>query len=140
MQINAYLSFNGNCEEAFQFYEKLLGGKIEALFLHEGSPAASHVPPEWLKKVMHARLTAGNAILMGSDVPPGQYKQPHGYSISIAVDTVAEAERIFNALAENGAVHMPLGETFWAERFGMLTDRFGIPWMLNCYRAGATAA
>jgi len=140
MQINAYLSFNGNCEEAFKFYEKLLGGKIEALFPHEGTPAAAHVPQEWLKKVMHARLTIGNAILMGSDVPPGQYKQPHGYSINIAVNNVAEAERIFNALAESGTVHMPLGETFWAERFGMLTDRFGIPWMLNCERAGATAA
>jgi len=140
MQINAYLSFNGNCEEAFKFYEKLLGGKIEVIFPHEGTPAASHVPPEWLKKIMHARLTIGDAVLMGSDVPPGQYKQPHGYSINIAVNNVAEAERIFNALAENGTVHMLLGETFWAERFGMLTDRFGIPWMLNCERAGATAA
>jgi PhnB protein len=140
MQINAYLSFNGNCEEAFKFYEKLLGGKIEVIFTHEGTPAASNVPPEWLKKIMHACLTIGNAVLMGSDVPPGQYKQPHGYSINIGVNNVAEAERIFNALAEDGAVHMPLGETFWAERFGMLTDRFGIPWMLNCQRAGATAA
>ena len=140
MQINAYLSFNGNCEEAFKFYEKLLGGKIEVIFTHEGTPAASNVPPEWLKKIMHACLTIGNAVLMGSDVPPGQYKQPHGYSINIGVNNVAEAERIFNALAEDGAVHMPLGETFWAERFGMLTDRFGIPWMVNCERAGATAA
>jgi PhnB protein len=140
MQINAYLSFNGNCEEAFKFYEKLLGGKIEVIFTHEGTPAASHVPPEWLKKIMHARLTIDNAVLMGSDVPPGQYKQPHGYSINIGVNNVAEAERIFKALAENGAVHMPLGETFWAERFGMLTDRFGIPWMLNCQRADSTAA
>ena len=140
MQINAYLSFNGNCEEAFKFYEKLLGGKIEVIFTHEGTPAASNVPPEWLKKIMHACLTIGNAVLMGSDVPPGQYKQPHGYSINIGVNNVAEAERIFNALAEDGAVHMPLGETFWAERFGMLTDRFGIPWMLNCQRADATAA
>jgi len=140
MQVNAYLSFDGNCEEAFKFYERVLGGKIVALFPHEGTPAASHVPPEWLKKIMHARLTIGDAVLMGSDVPPGRFKQPHGFSVNIGVNNVAEAERIFNALAENGTVHMPLGETFWAERFGMLTDRFGIPWMLNCERAGATAA
>jgi len=140
MQINVYLSFDGSCEEAFKFYEKLLGGKIEAIVTHEGTPVAPQVPPEWLKKIMHARLTIGNAVLMGSDVPPGRYKQPHGFSVNIGVNSVSEAERIFNALAENGTVHMPLGETFWAERFGMLTDRFGIPWMLNCERAGATAA
>jgi PhnB protein len=140
MQINAYLSFDGNCEEAFKFYEKVLGGKIEAMLTHEGTPAAAQTPPEWLKKIIHARMTIGNALLMASDVPPGHYNQPHGYSINIGVTSAQEAERIFSALAENGTVHMPIGETFWAERFGMLTDRFGIPWMVNCERAGATAA
>lgn len=140
MQINAYLTFNGNCEEAFKFYEKLLGGKIEAMITHEGTPAAAQTPPEWLKKIIHARMTIGNAVLMASDAPPARYSKPHGFSINIGVTSVQEAERIFSTLAENGTVHMPLGETFWAERFGMLTDRFGIPWMLNCERAGAAQA
>ena len=140
MQINSYLLFDGTCEEAFKFYEKLLGGKIEALLTHEGTPAACQVPPEWQKKILHARMTIGNAVLMASDAPPGRYSKPHGFSVNIGVNSVNEAERIFRALAEHGTVHMPLGETFWAERFGMLTDRFGIPWMLNCERAGAQAA
>src|SRR5215469_5249519 len=140
MQINSYLIFDGNCEEAFKFYEKLLGGKIDAMLTHEGTPAAGQVPPGWAKKILHARMTVGNAVLMASDCPPERYSKPHGFSVNIGVDNVAEAERIFSALAENGTVHMPLGETFWAERFGTLTDRFGIPWMLNCERAGATAA
>jgi len=140
MQINSYLLFDGTCEEAFKFYEKLLGGKIEDLLTHEGTPAACQVPPEWQKKILHARMTIGNAVLMASDAPPGRYSKPHGFSVNIGVNSVNEAERIFSALAEHGTVHMPLGETFWAERFGMLTDRFGIPWMLNCERAGAQAA
>ncbi len=140
MQINSYLIFDGNCEEAFKFYEKHLGGKIEALLTHKGTPAACQVPPEWAKKILHARMAIGNAVLMASDAPPGRYSKPDGFSVNIGVNNVREAERIFNALAENGTVHMPLGETFWAERFGMLTDRFGIPWMLNCERVGTTAA
>jgi len=140
MQLNAYLSFNGNCEEAFQFYAQCFGAKIEAMFPHEGTPAAEHVPPEWRSKIMHARLSIGSTVLMGSDVPPQHFKQPSGFSVNIAVNDVAEAERIFQALAENGTVHQPLQQTFWAARFGMLRDRFGIPWMINCEQASAGAA
>jgi len=140
MQLNAYLSFNGNCEEAFKFYAQCLGGKIEAMFPHEGTPAAGQVPPEWRSKIMHARMTIGDTLLMGSDVPPPNYKQPSGFSVNIALNDVAEAERIFQSLSENGTVHMPLQQTFWAVRFGMLRDRFGIPWMLNCEQAAAGAA
>ena len=84
MQFNPYLYFNGDCEEAFKFYEQLLGGKIEALFRHEGSPAASHVPPEWGQKILHARMTIGQTVLMASDAPPGHYHKPQGFSINIA--------------------------------------------------------
>ena len=132
MQLNAYLVFNGQCEEAFKFYEKVLGGKILAMFTHAGTPAAEHVPPEWLNKIMHVTLKAGDSVLMGSDAPPDRFKKPQGFSVNIALDEVAEAERIFHALSENGTVGMPIQQTFWAERWGMLTDQYGIPWMVNC--------
>jgi PhnB protein len=132
MQINPYLLFTGQCEEAFKFYEKLLGGKIEMIMTHEGTPAAAQVPAEWLKKILHARIVVGGHVLMGSDAPPGRQEKPQGFSVSLSVKEPAEAERLFQALAENGAVRMPIQETFWAKRFGMLVDRFGIPWMVNC--------
>jgi PhnB protein len=132
MQLNPYLTFNGQCEAAFKLYEKCLRGKIEAMVSHGDSPMANQVPPEWRKKVLHARLVVGDEVLMGSDAPPERYEAPKGFSVSISVDDPAEAERIFHALAENGAVQMPLQKTFWAVRFGMLVDRFGIPWMVNC--------
>ena len=135
MRLNPYLLFNGQCEAAFKFYEKVLRGKIVAMMPHEGTPAASHVPPEWLKKIIHARLVVGDKVLMGSDAPPDRYQETKGFSISVGVDTAAEAERIFHALSENGKVHMPMEKTFFAERFGMLADQFGVPWMIICEKA-----
>ncbi|HTU23419.1 MAG TPA: VOC family protein [Gemmataceae bacterium] len=135
MQLNPYLLFAGRCEEAFTFYAKCLGGKIEAMMPHEGTPAACNVPEEWRKKIMHARMSVGDAVLMGCDAPPGRQEKPQGFSVSIQVKQPAEAERIFHALAENGTVRMPIQETFWAVRFGMLVDAFGIPWMINCPRS-----
>ena len=132
MQLNAYLTFNGQCEEAFKFYERCLGGKIVAMMPHEGTPVAKHVPAEWRNKILHARLTVGDQVMMGSDAPPGRYEEPKGFSVSVQIKDPAEAERIFHALAENGKVQMPLEQTFWAIRFGMCVDRFGIPWMVNC--------
>jgi PhnB protein len=132
MQLNPYLVFNGQCEAAFKFYERCLGGKIEMMMTHGDSPMAEQVPPEWRNKVMHVRLALSDKVLMGSDAPPDRYEQPKGFSVSVGVDKPAEAERIFNALAQNGTVQMPLQKTFWAERFGVLVDQFGIPWMVNC--------
>ena len=132
MQLNPYLNFNGQCEAAFRFYERCLGGKIVAMIPHAGTPAEAHVPAEWRDKIMHALLTVGGSALMGTDVPPDHYKGSTGYSVQLAVDEPADAERIFGELAENGTVRMPLQTTFWARRFGMLVDRFGIPWMINC--------
>jgi len=134
MQLNPYLAFNGQCEAAFKFYERCLGGKIEMLMTHGESPMVDQVPPEWRGKVMHARLTVGDKVLMGSDAPPERYEGTKGFCVSIGIDTPADAERIFRELSEGGAVQMPLQETFWALRFGMLVDRFGIPWMVNCER------
>jgi PhnB protein len=135
MQLNPYLTFAGDCETAFKFYERCLGGKIEAMMPHEGSPAAAHVPETWRNKIMHARLSIGDTVLMGSDAPPDRYQKPQGFSVTLGIDDPAEAERVFNALSENGTVHMPIQETFWALRFGMFVDRFGIPWMINCEKA-----
>lgn len=132
MRLNTYLVFNGQCEEAFKFYEQVLGGKITGMFTHAGTPAATQVPPEWLNKIMHVNLKVGDSSLMGSDSPPDRYKQPKGFSVNIAVQDPAEAERIFHALAEGGTIGMPIQQTFWAERWGMVIDRFGIPWMVNC--------
>jgi len=135
--MNPYLFFNGNCEQAFKFYEKILGGKIVAMMSHEGTPAEAHVSPEWRKKIMHARLVAGDMVLMGSDAPPPNQEPMKGFSVSLQVEKPADAERIFGALSKNGTVKMPLEETFWAQRFGMLVDQFGTPWMINCEKAAA---
>ncbi len=137
MEIIPYLVFNGQCETAFRFYEKCLRGKIETMLPHAGTPAEAHAPPEWRSKIMHARLVVGDAVLMGSDAPPDRYEAPKGFSVTLQMKDPAEAERIFHALAENGTVRMALQQTFWAVRFGMLVDRFGIPWMVNCEQAPA---
>ncbi|AVO54820.1 PhnB protein [Ectopseudomonas oleovorans] len=132
MKIHAYLMFDGQCEDAFNFYAELLGGKLELMRFGE-SPDASEVPPEFHDRVMHVCLTTGDQILMASDTIP-QY--PHqgikGCSISLQVDNVPEAERLYEALSAGGEVQMELQSTFWATRFAMLTDRFGVPWMINC--------
>ena len=132
MQLSPYLNFNGQCEAAFKFYERVLGGKIEAMITYAGTPAEEHAPPELRNKILHARLIVGGDALMGSDAPPDRYEAPKGFSVSIQIGDPADAERIFHALAENGVVQLPIQQTFWAERFGMLVDQFGIPWMVNC--------
>lgn len=135
MQLNPHLHFNGECEAAFKFYEQCLGGKITFMMPHEGTPIADQVPAEWRNKILHASLKVGDEVLMGADAPPDHYQKPQGFSVTLGMKDPAEAERIFHALAENGTVQMPLQETFWAARFGMLIDRFGIPWMINCGQA-----
>lgn len=135
MQLNPYLTFGGQCEAAFKFYAKVLGGEIVAMMPHEGSPMAERVPPEWRDKIMHARLIVGGEVLMGSDAPPDRYEQMKGFSVTLGIADLGEAERVFHALAANGTVCMPIAETFWAVRFGMLIDQFGTPWMINCEKS-----
>ena len=135
MQLNPYLLFNGQCEAAFKFYERCLDGKIVAMMTYAGSPMEEQTPPEWRNKVMHARLTVGDKVLMGSDAQPGCHEEPKGFSVTLGIDDPADAERIFHALAQNGTVQMPIQQTFWAARFGMLVDQFGTPWMINCEKA-----
>ncbi len=132
MRLNPYLNFNGSCQTAFEFYERHLGGKIVAMRTFADSPMAEEVPSEWREKILHARLLLGKVALMGGDEMPEDYIVPQGFNVTINIDTPAEAERIFTALAQKGKIRMPLQETFWAVRFGMLDDQFGIPWMINC--------
>ena len=131
MEINPYLNFNGTCGEAFRFYEKVLRGKIEQIHTFGNSPMKDEMPPEMHDRVMHVHLSVGGQNLFGSDAPPQFFAHPQGMHVSINVDTMEEGQRIFNALAEGGTVMMPFEKTFWAPGFGMLTDRFGTPWMVN---------
>jgi PhnB protein len=132
MQLVSYLNFDGNCRDAFTFYERALGGTIVTMLDHSAMPDQAAVPPEWRTRIMHARLSIGDAVLMGGDAPPDSYKKPAGFSVALQTKDPAEADRVFQALAAGGTVTMPIAETFWSPRFGMLTDRFGVPWMINC--------
>ncbi len=134
MQINPYLHFDGDCAEAFKFYAELLGGEIETMMPFRGSPMPDNMPADWQDKVMHAAIKAPDGFaLLGTDAPPAYFKTPQGFSVTLTVDTPAEAERIYKALADRAqAVSMELQKTFFAEKFAMLTDRFGIPWVINC--------
>ena len=136
MQVSPYLSFNGQCEAAFKCYEQCLGARPGAIFRYAGSPMADQVPAAWQDKVMHGSVTIGDLVLMGGDVGPDRYEEPKGFSLSIQIADTSEAERIFDELATGGTVVMPLEKTFWAARFGMLVDRFGIPWLINCEEPG----
>lgn len=136
MRLNPHLNFDGQCEAAFRFYESSLGGKVLMLMPYEGSPMASDVAPEWRGKILHASMTIGDQAVMGSDAPPGRYAKPQGFAVVIGLTDANEAERKFAALAEGGMVQLPMQETFWATRFGMLVDRYGIPWMINCGKQG----
>jgi PhnB protein len=132
MQLIAYLNFDGTCREAMQAYETIFRGKIVAMMNHDEVPAGTPMPQGWGERIMHARLLVGGAVLMASDAPPDGYRPPQGIEVAIAIDEPAEADRVFAALAEGGTIKMPIQETFWAHRFGMLTDRWGIPWLVNC--------
>lgn len=131
MTINPYLAFDGRCREAFTFYEQALGGKITFLQTNGETPMAAHLPPETHDRVMHVTMQVGNQVLQGADAPPGQYTRPAGFSVALHFDEPAEAERVFQALSQNGNVKMPFQETFWAKGFGMLIDQFGTPWIVN---------
>jgi PhnB protein len=138
MEVNAYLSFNGQCEEAFKFYAKCFETESASFFKYAGSPMEDQAPPEWGNKVMHATLVVGNGAILGADAPPQQFTPPAGFTLSIGMNNPEDAERVFNALSKGGKVQMPLQQTFWALRFGMLVDQFGIPWMVNCEQPQAT--
>jgi PhnB protein len=130
--LNPYLFYNGNCEAAFKYYEKVLGGKIEFLIRADEGPADMKPSPGNEKKIMHVRMSIGAQVLMASDAPPDHFHKPQGFAVSLTVADLAEAEKKFKALAEGGAENMPFGKTFFSKGFGMCVDQFGQPWMVNC--------
>ncbi|MBX9711171.1 MAG: glyoxalase/bleomycin resistance/extradiol dioxygenase family protein [Xanthobacteraceae bacterium] len=134
MNVTPYLFFNGTCEEALKFYEKVLGAKIEVMMRYKDMPGSTgQHPPELTEKLMHARMTIAGHLVMASDAPPERFNKPQGFDINLSVETPEEADRIFKSLSEGAqSVSMPIAETFWAHRFGALVDKFGTPWMVNC--------
>jgi PhnB protein len=131
MRASIHLTFNGECEAAFKFYEQTLGGRIDSMLTYGDSPAAGDVPSKWRDKIVHASMTVGGQVLAGADVRSEEYERPRGFYFLLNVDSPAEAERVFRALSVNGTVHMPLQETFWSPSFGVLVDQFGTPWEVS---------
>ncbi len=132
MKIAPYLGFDGQCAEAFRFYERALRGKIDMMMTYGESPMADQTPATQRDRIMHVHMKIGDQSLMGGDSPSHMHQKPAGFCVSIHVDEEAEAERVFRELGESGQINMPMSETFWAKRFGMLVDRFGTPWTVNC--------
>jgi PhnB protein len=130
--IHAYLTFDGQAAEAMRFYEKTLGGTLQMMMTVGETPEAEHFPPEARNRIMHASLAYGDGMLMASDSMPGQpYEGMKGFGVALTIDSLAEAKRVFDTFAEGGQVGMPFEKTFWVEGFGMVTDRFGTPWLIN---------
>jgi PhnB protein len=134
MKWNPFLTFNGQCQDAFEFYARCFGGEIVTLVTWGNSPMADQAPAGFTGKILHATLQVGGNLVSGYDAPPAQYESPRGFNIQFNLDDPAEAERIFHALAEDGSVEMPLQATFWAVAYGHVIDRFGVPWAINCER------
>jgi PhnB protein len=134
MYVQPYLFFNGRCEEAVEFYRKAVGAQVLALIRNSESPEPpppGMLPPGSENKVMHAAFKVGDTTVMASDGHAGGHLEFKGFSLSITSADAAEAQRLFNALADGGQVQMPLAKTFWSPLFGMLTDRFGVGWMVG---------
>jgi PhnB protein len=136
MKLTTYLRFNGSCEAAFARYAEIFGGTVEELVRHGDSPIGRRMAPDRRNAILHARLAIGDQVLMGSDAPPDIHRPASGFYVAVAFDVPAEAERVFAALADGGQVRMELQETYWAGRFGLLVDRFGVPWMIASGSAG----
>lgn len=132
MKLNPYLNFPGTCEEAMNTYAKVLGGEIVAMLAYGDMPGEMEIPDDMRKKIAHARLIIGDQVLMASDSGPERFKPMQGVSVTLNIPEPDEADRVFKALVDGGTAIMPLEETFWAHKFGVLVDRFGIQWMVNC--------
>jgi PhnB protein len=130
--LDSYLFFNGTCAEAMRFYEKTIGGQMVSMLTYGQSPDPSQCGAGGEDRIMHAHLLIEGRNLMASDTPPGQpMPPPAGFALSLNYSSAEEAKKVFDALAAGGKVTMPMGKTFWIESFGMLTDRFGVAWMVG---------
>ena len=134
MQVQAYLNFDGRCEEALEFYRKALGAEVSALMKFKDSPepcGEGGMPPGTENKVMHSMFRVGETMLMASDCHCKGQPKFEGISLALSPKSVASAEKLFAALSDGGAVQMPLTKTFWSPSFGVVTDKFGVPWMIS---------
>ena len=129
MTLNTYVNYNGTCAEAFKFYEQHLGGKITMLMKHGDNPGDSRVPASWKDAVLHARIEIGSVELLGADIPDAQPMR--SAYLSLTTDTAADADRVYTVLSQGGETFMPMQQTFFADRFAMLRDRFGASWMIQ---------
>ena len=130
MKLLTYVNYGGNCRQAFEFYEQQLGGKITMMMTHGEMPGPNEVAPEWKNAILHARMDLGETELLGADVPPERFQPMRSAYLTLLLDSVAEAERIYALLSDGGQIFMPMAETFFAYRFAMLRDKFGTSWML----------
>jgi PhnB protein len=130
MKLFTYLNYGGNCQQAFRFYERHLGGKIIMMMTHGQNPNAKDVTPEWQDAILHARMTIGETLLLGADIPPDRFQPMRSAYLSLMVDSTDEAERIYALLSEGGQIFMPMEENFFAFRFAQLRDKFGTSWMI----------
>ncbi|MGA2348909.1 MAG: VOC family protein [Terracidiphilus sp.] len=130
MKLTTYLNYGGNCAEALHFYEKHLGGKILTIFTFDQMPEPKNFPPGFEKRVMHARIMIGETMLMASDGPPDKFEPMRSVYLALGVNSNEEAESLYALLKEGGEIFMPIGETFFAQRFAMLRDKFGTSWMI----------
>jgi PhnB protein len=131
MRITNHLCFNGNCEAAFRFYERLLGGRIQTLQTYGESPLAEQTPAHLRNRIIHATLNLGTQDLFGADVMPEDFEQPAGFFIALNVGDIERARTVFAALSEGGEVRMPFAQTYWSRGFGIVIDRFGTPWEIS---------
>ena len=130
MKLSTYLNYGGNCEQAFRFYEKHLGGKINFMMTHGQNPDANNVPDNWKTAILHAHMFIGENEIMASDVPPDRFQPMRSVYLTLSADSNEEAERIHALLSDGGQIFMPMQETFFAFRFSMLRDKFGTSWMI----------
>src|SRR5947207_5259905 len=128
MRLHTYLNYGGNCEQAFRFYEQHLGGKITMMMTHGQAPDPSAVPANWKNAILHARMNLGETVLMGADIPPDRFQPMRSAYLSLTVGSTDEAERIYALLTEGGEVFMPMQETFFSFRFGILRTKFSTSW------------
>ena len=135
MKINPHIAFNGQCRAAFEFYQRCLNARIVTMISYGDSPMADQTPPELRGQILHATLALGDQVIFGADVAAEHYRAPQGFHLALGTSDPDEAERLFRDLSEGGKVDLPLQQTFWAVRFGVLTDRFGISWEVNCEQA-----
>jgi PhnB protein len=135
MRISPHLCFDGQCRDAFEAYHRIFGGNIATMLTYGTSPMAGSVDPRWHSRILHATLDLGEVELTGVDVLPPEFRKPQGFFVTVTIDDAENASRIFAMLADGGAMHLAFEPTFWSRGFGVLTDKFGIPWEINTAQA-----